>query len=235
VRILLVEDEPEIATFIERGLEQASFAVDHVDDGQQGLYQAAVNRYDLILCDYVLPNRDGISLARELRDRSVGTPLLMMTVVDDLDTKVRALDAGADDYVCKPFAIRELLARVRALLRRQPEFTSNVLQYGDVEVDAAAHRVMRGGVPVHLTRKEFMLLEYLLRNAGRAVPRTEILEHVWDSAADPLANSIEVHIRYLRRKLELAFPGRPRFIRTVHGIGYQVSTTPLPAIARVSG
>lgn len=221
MRILLVEDEPEIALFIERGLSSARYAVDHVDNGRLGLYNAAVNEYDLILCDYMLPHRDGISLARELRDRSVATPLLMMTVVDDLDTKVRALDAGADDFVCKPFAIRELLARVRALLRRQPGYTADVVRCGDVELDGQQHTVLRGGVPVPLTRKEFMLLEYLLRNVDRAVPRAELLEHVWDSAADPVTNSIEVHIRYLRKKLELPFPGRPRFIRTVHGVGYQ--------------
>ncbi|MFO0702949.1 MAG: response regulator transcription factor [Candidatus Andersenbacteria bacterium] len=223
MRILLVEDEPEIARFVQRGLAEARYAVDHVDDGRLGLYQAAVNRYDLILCDYMLPQRDGITLARELRDRSVGTPLLMMTVVDDLDTKVRALDAGADDYICKPFAIRELLARTRALLRRQPSYAREVLRLDDVMLNLTSQVVQRSGVPVRLTRKEFMLLEYLLRNVDRAIPRAEILEHVWDSAADPLTNSIEVHIRYLRRKLELAFPGRPRFIQTVHGVGYRAS------------
>ena len=222
MRILLVEDEPEIATFIEKGLNQARYAVDHVDDGQLGLYNAAINQYDLILCDYVLPHRDGISLARELRDRAVGTPFLMMTVVDDLDTKVRALDAGCDDYVCKPFAIRELLARVRALLRRQPHFVRSDLHCGDLTLDSAGHAVSRAGQVINLSRKEFALLEYLMRQAGRTVPRAEILEHVWDSAADPLTNSVEVHIRYLRRKLEKPFPGLPELIRTVHGVGYQL-------------
>lgn len=224
MRLLLIEDEPEIAVHITRGLERASYAVDTVDDGQLGLYTASVNQYDLILCDYMLPHRDGITLARELRARNIGTPMLMLTVVDDLGTKIKALDAGIDDFLCKPFSFEELLARVRAILRRGQDLQHDLMTCGDLELDVQAHTVARAGKPIKLTRKEFMLLEYLIRKKGQAVPRSELLEHVWDSAADPLTNSIEVHIRYLRRKIDEPFKKSGPLIHTVHGVGYKLTT-----------
>ncbi|MFH0830737.1 MAG: response regulator transcription factor [Parcubacteria group bacterium] len=222
MRVLIVEDEPEISRYIERNLGRFNFAVDTVEDGRLGLYQAAVNRYDVILCDYMLPHRDGISLTRELRDRSVATPLLMLTVVDDLQTKVQALDAGADDFMCKPFAFGELLARIRALVRRQSAWQGDILHVDDLTVDAKAFEVRRAGLPIKLTRKEFMLLEYLARNQGRVVPRAELLEHVWESNTDRFTNSIEVHIRYLRSKIDVPFGAYCRLIHTVHGLGYKM-------------
>ena len=222
MKILVVEDEPEISRYIERGLNRRQFAVDVVDDGRLGLYNAAVNEYDIILCDYMLPHRDGISLTRELRDRSIGTPLLMLTVVDDLQTKIRALDAGADDFLCKPFSFDELLARMRALLRRQKAWSGEILQVEDLAVDTRAHEAVRGGQIIQLTQKEFTLLEYLARNQGRVVTRSELLEHVWDSATDQFTNSIEVHIRYLRKKIDVPFGSSKKLIHTVHGIGYKM-------------
>ncbi len=226
MRILLIEDEPEIAKFIEQGLERARYVVDYVDDGRMGVYQAAVNPYDLILCDYMLPLKDGISLVAELRAKQIDTPVLMLTVVDDLDTMVRALDSGADDYLCKPFPIEELLARVRALLRREKSWQGDQLQVGDILLDSKHHKVERAGVTITLTRKEYMLLEYLMRHADEIVTRTNILEHVWDSAADPFSNSVEVHVRFLRRKIEDPFVKSGRVIHTVHGVGYRLTTLP---------
>lgn len=228
MRILLVEDEPEISKFIEDGLARQRFAVDVADDGNLGLFSAAVNQYDVILCDYMLPHRDGITLTKELRGRSIGTPLLMLTVCDDLDTKVRALNAGADDFMCKPFSFDELLARIRSLMRRGKGWSTEKLVVGDLEMDVRSHAVQRAGQALYLTRREFMLLEYLMRNADTVISRSQILEHVWDSATDPLTNSIEVHIRYLRKKIELPFGSHKRLIHTVHGMGYKISTqTPL--------
>lgn len=223
VRVLLVEDEPEISRYIEKNLGRQNYAVDIVDDGRLGLYHAAVNTYDIILCDYMLPHRDGISLTRELRDRSVSTPVLMLTVVDDLQTKISALDAGADDYMCKPFSFGELLARMRALVRRQSAWQGDIVNVDDLSIDTKGIEVRRAGVPIKLTRKEFMLLEYLARNQGRVVSRAELLEHVWESATDRFTNSIEVHIRYLRRKVDEPFARHRRLIHTVHGLGYKMS------------
>ena len=232
MRILLVEDEPEIAKFIENGLQRERFVVDTVDDGRNGLYQAAVHRYDLILCDYMLPHRNGIDLTRELRDRSVATPLLMLTVVDDLDTRVQALNAGADDFMCKPFSFDELLARMRALLRRERVVKENRLRVSDLEMDIAGHEVRRAGQPIALTRKQFVLLEYLMRNPDRVLSRGQILEHVWDSAMDPVTNSIEVHIRHLRRKIDAPFGPYRHLLHTIHGVGYKLSPHAPPKPAR---
>lgn len=222
MKVLVVEDEPEIARYIERGLHRHNFAVDSVDDGRLGLFNASVNQYDIILCDYMLPHRDGITLARELRDRSIDTPLLMLTVVDDLQTKIRALDAGADDFMCKPFAFDELMARVRALLRRKTAWQGDIVYVDDLAIDTKAYEVRRGDTPIKLTRKEFMLLEHLARNQGRVVSRSELLEHVWDSATDQFTNSIEVHVRHLRKKIDDPVGSHRRLIHTVHGIGYKM-------------
>ncbi len=228
MRILLIEDEPEIAKFIERGLERAKYAVDTVDDGKLGLFQAAVNKYDIILCDYMLPLKNGLEVTHALREKGVKTPLLMLTVVDDLDTKVKALDAGADDYICKPFAFDELLARIRALLRRESTWQGDKLVISDLSLDTKEHTVTRASKPIKLTRKEFMLLEYLLRHPESVVSRNQLLEHVWDSAADPLTNSIEVHIRYLRKKIDEPWGRNRRLIHTIHGVGYKISSDPPP-------
>jgi DNA-binding response OmpR family regulator len=223
MRILLIEDEPEVAKFIEDGLRRERFAVDTVDDGKLGLYQACVTTYDLILCDYMLPHRNGINLAQELRGRSVGTPFLMLTVVDDLDTKVRALNAGADDFLCKPFAFDELIARIRALMRREANWRSEYLSVGNLEMWVTKHLVKRAGQTINLSRKEFMLLEFLMRHADVVVSRNQILEHVWDNAVEPLTNSVEVHIRYLRKKIDEPWGRSERLIHTVHGVGYKIT------------
>ncbi len=226
MRILLIDDEPEIANFIERGLEREKYAVDTCDDGKMGLFQGTINPYDLILCDYMLPFKSGVEVIGGLREKGVKTPILMLTVVDDLENKIKALDAGADDYICKPFAFRELLARIRALLRREAAWRGDKLVLSGLVMDIKERKVTRDDKPIHLTRKEFMLLEYLLRHAESVVSRSQILEHVWDSAADPLTNSIEVHIRYLRKKIDEPF-GRHRYmIHTIHGVGYKISDNP---------
>jgi two-component system copper resistance phosphate regulon response regulator CusR len=232
MRILLVEDEPEIAKFIENGLERERFVVDTVEDGRNGLYQAAVHRYDLILCDFMLPHRNGIDLTRELRDRAIATPLLMLTVVDDLGTRVQALNAGADDFMCKPFSFEELLARMRALLRREISVRKECLRVGDLEMDVSAHEVRRNGHVIALTRKQFVLLEYLMRNPDRVLSRGQILEHVWGSGTDPVTNSIEVHVRHLRQKIDAPFSAYSHLLHTVHGVGYKLSTQAPPKVIR---
>ena len=239
MRILLIEDEPEVAKFIEDGLRRAQFAVDTVDDGRQGLYQACIATYDVILCDYMLPMQNGIDLASELRGRSVGTPFLMLTVVDDLDTKVRALNAGADDFLCKPFAFDELIARIHALMRREANWHHDHLKVGDLEMWVTERKVVRAGKQIRLSRKEFMLLEYLMRHADVVVPRNQILEHVWDATVEPLTNSVEVHIRYLRKKIDEPWGRARRLIFTIYGIGYKITAsgpeqfTPYPQLGKV--
>lgn len=222
MKVLIVDDEPEISNYICRALQRARFAVDVADDAPTGIYRAAVNDYDIILCDYMMPDKDGIAVTRELRSRENNTPILMLTVVDDLQTKVRALDAGVDDFMCKPFAFEELHARIRALVRRRPVWQDDKLSVDDLTLDAKTYQAVRNGKKIALTRKEFMLLEYMMRNIDRVVPRSQLIEHVWDSAADPLTNSLEVHVRFLRKKIDEPWGQAKRLIHTVHGIGYKM-------------
>src|SRR5215217_938965 len=202
MRILLVEDEPRMANVIARGLREQSYAVDVAQDGVAGLYQASINDYDVIILDVLLPQRDGYEVCRELRARGDSTPVLMLTARAAVDDRLTGFDAGADDYLTKPFSFRELLARLRALLRRDSQLRPDILEIEDLGVDAASHRVSRANDEVPLTAKEYALLEYLARRAGQLVSRAEIAAHVWDDSFDPFSNTIVVYINRLRKKID---------------------------------
>jgi two-component system, OmpR family, response regulator len=218
VRVLVVEDEVKMARAIRRGLEQEGYAVDTAADGTEGWFQASENPYDAIVLDVMLPGLDGFEVCRRLRAAGRWAPVLMLTARDAVPDRIDGLDAGADDYLVKPFAFGELLARLRALLRRGAGERPVVLSCGDVVLDPARHTVTRAGQPVELSAREFALLEFLMRHPGEVVSRTAILEHVWDYDYDGMSNVIDVYVGYLRRKLEQPF-GRP-LIRTVRGVGY---------------
>ena len=202
MRILLVEDDSRMANVIAKGLRENSYAVDVVHDGERGLYQSSINDYDVIVLDVLLPVRDGYEVCRELRLRGNTTPILMLTARATIDDRVTGFDAGADDYLTKPFSFRELLARVHALLRRNAHLRPDVLQIGDLTIDSISHRVSRASHEVQLTAKEYALLEYLARRAGQLVSRAEIAAHVWDDTFDPFSNTIEVYMNRLRRKID---------------------------------
>ena len=218
MRILLVEDEPRMAQVVAKGLREHAYAVDVAGDGDAALYQSAINDYDLILLDVLLPNRDGFEVCRELRARGDATPVLMLTARATVDDRIDGLDAGADDYLSKPFSFRELLARMRALLRRHPQFRPARLEIDDLVVETASHRVTRNLRQIDLTSKEYALLEYLARHAGRIVSRSEIAEHVWDGSFDPFSNTIEVYVNHLRRKIDDQHT--TKLIHTRRGEGY---------------
>jgi len=218
VRILLVEDEARVAGFIARGLREQTYAVDRAADGEEAVYLAAVNDYDLIVLDVMLPKKDGYAVCRELRAAGLRAPILMLTARDAVDDRVAGLDAGADDYLVKPFDFKELLARLRALLRRSGPPRPAVAQVADLKLDTASHAVERGGRRVSLTAKEYALLEFLVLHEGRVVGREQIAQHVWDEAFDPLSNVIDVYVKRLRAKVDAGF--RPRLIHTRRGEGY---------------
>ncbi len=218
MRILVVEDEPEIADFVVRGLREEGFAVEHAADGDDALHALGGTEWDLVVLDWWLPGRDGMEVLRQFRSSGRGTPVLFLTARDAVADRVRGLDAGADDYLCKPFAFDELLARVRALgRRRERPAASSVLEHGGIRVDLASQRVTRAGRPVELTAKEQALLVFFLRHPGEVLSRTRIYEHVWDEQYDGLSNTLEVHVMELRRKLEAH---GPRVIQTLRGRGY---------------
>lgn len=227
MRILLVEDEERVAGFIAKGLREQAYAVDIARDGEEGLYYASVNGYDLVILDVLLPRRDGRSVCRELRDSGLATPILMLTALDTVDDRVDGLDAGADDYLAKPFDFKELLARMRALLRRPAAVQPAVIRIHDLALNTASHAAARAGRSVTLTAKEYALLEYLAINEGRVVGREQIAQHVWDESFDPFSNVIDVYIKRLRAKLDTGF-GR-RLIHTRRGEGYILSAEPVPA------
>jgi heavy metal response regulator len=218
MRLLVVEDEKKVAGFIKKGLEEEGYAVDLVSDGHEGLWMALDGAYDVILLDINLPGMDGLEVLRELRKKELRTPVLLLTVRATIEDKVLGLDTGADDYLTKPFAFQELLARVRALLRRRVEAELPLLQVADLTLDPARRVVFRGQEKIDLTTKEFALLDYFMRNVGRVLTRTMIAEHVWDYDFDPMTNVIDVYVNYLRKKIDV---GRePKLIRTVRGAGY---------------
>ncbi len=221
MRILLVEDESRVAGFIARGLRENAYAVDVAADGAQALYLASVNSYDLVILDVMLPVKDGYAVCRELRAGGSQAPVLMLTARDAVEDRVAGLDAGADDYLVKPFDFAELLARMRALLRRPHTVQAEELQVGDLRVNTASHAVARAGRPVDLTAKEYALLEFLMLNRHRVVNREQIAEHVWDEAFDPFSNVIDVYVKRLRAKLDSP-PHRP-LIHTRRGEGYILS------------
>ena len=218
MRVLVVEDEMKMARAIRRGLEQEGYAVDTVPDGDEGLYQAGEHPYDAVILDVMLPGLDGFEVCRRLRATGNWAPVLMLTARDRVADRIAGLDAGADDYLVKPFAFGELVARLRALIRRGSVERPTVLTVGDLTLDPAAHRVTRCGQEVELSAREFALLEFLMRHAGEVVSRSAILDHVWDYNYDGLSNVVDVYIGYLRRKLEQPF-NQP-LIRTVRGVGY---------------
>lgn len=218
MRILLVEDEPRMANVIAKGLREQSYAVDVAQDGDAGLYQASINDYDVIVLDVLLPQRDGYEVCRELRARGNATPILMLTARAAVDDRITGFDAGADDYLTKPFSFRELLARIRALLRRDSQLRPDVLEIEDLVVDSVSHRVSRANREVQLTAKEYALLEYLARRTGQLVSRAEIATHVWDDSFDPFSNTIEVYMNRLRKKIDGEHANK--LLHTRRGEGY---------------
>jgi heavy metal response regulator len=218
MRILLIEDETKIAGFIQRGLKEQKFAVDVAHNGEEGLFLAEINPYDLILLDIMLPKVDGFSICKQLRAKRNSTPILMLTARDAVHDKISGLNAGADDYLSKPFAFGELLARVRALLRRPQEKQPSHLKFADLELDTLTHEIKRAGKPISLTSKEYTLLEYLMVHAGEIVTRTMISEHVWEENFHSLSNVIDVHIKYLRDKIDKGF--KKKLLHTIRGTGY---------------
>jgi two-component system OmpR family response regulator len=220
MRILLVEDEIKMARAIRRGLEAEGYAVDIVADGEEAVFQGTENDYDALVLDVMLPGLDGYEVCHALRTRGRWPPVLMLTARDAVEDRIRGLDVGADDYLVKPFAFGELLARLRALIRRGPRERPTVLEVDDVTLDPAGHRVTRAGQGVELSSREFALLEYLMHHPGSVLTRRQILEHVWDYNYDGLSNVVDVYVGYLRKKLERPF-GRP-LIHTIRGVGYAI-------------
>lgn len=224
MRILIVEDHRKMANFIQRGLREEKYAVDVVHDGDKALYAADVNEYDLIVLDVMLPGKDGFYVCRELRKKNIATPVLILTSRDSTEDKVSGLDSGADDYLTKPFAFEEFLARVRALLRRTQDAKTPLLKYNDLELNQITHKVRRAGQEINLSAKEYGLLEYFMLHPEQVVTRTMISEHVWNESFDSLTNVIDVYVRYLRNKMDRTFDRQ--LIHTLRGTGYMLSKIP---------
>jgi DNA-binding response OmpR family regulator len=221
MRLLLVEDDPRIARFVAKGLREQAYAVDVAGTGDEALYQAAINAYDLVVLDVMIPAPDGFAVCRELRNAGQRMPILMLTALDAVENRIEGLDRGADDYLTKPFEFRELLARLRALLRRPNSIQPARLVVGDLVIDTASQVVSRAGKSISMTAKEYALVEFLARNAGRVVGRAEIAEHVWDEEFDAFSNLIEVYVNRLRRKID-AGAAQP-LLHTRRGAGYVMS------------
>jgi DNA-binding response OmpR family regulator len=219
MKILVVEDDKKVALFIKKGLIEQSYAVDIAEDGEQGELLAGENTYDIILIDIMIPRKSGFSLCKCIRAFNPSVPILMLTALDSTEDKLRGFDAGADDYLVKPFEFQELLARIRALLRRRANQDSpTVLRIADLEMNLQTHEVKRAGTVIACTTREFALLEYLLRHRNKMVTRTEIAEHVWDTSFDTGSNVIDVYVSFLRKKIDTGFI--PKLIHTIVGIGY---------------
>ena len=218
MKILVVEDEPKTADYLRRGLTESGFVVDVARDGVDGLHLATTGSYDLVVLDVMLPTRDGWSVLRELRQGGTATPVLCLTARDSVEDRVRGLDLGADDYLVKPFAFAELLARARSVLRRGTARSPDILRVADLEIHSARHRATRHGVRLDLTPKEFLLLALLARRTGEVVTRTLIAEEVWDMSFDCDSNVVDVHVRRLRAKVDDPFP--QKLIHTMRGVGY---------------
>ena len=221
MRILLVEDEPAIASFLKRRLEEKCFVVDVETDGERGSFTARTNEYDLVLLDNLLPKKTGLGVVRDIRSRGRDVPILVLSVRGDIEAKVELLNAGADDYLAKPFSFDELLARIGALLRRPPHVAKPVLEVAGLSLNEATYEVRRDGADINLTRKEFALLRYLMRNAGVVLSRGMLLEHVWNMDTDPFSNTVEAHIASLRKKVDAPFA--KRLVHTVQGRGYRIA------------
>lgn len=224
MRILVVEDEHKIANSLKKGLEQESYAVDVVYTGTDGYDFGLSDEYDVIILDRLLPGIDGLTICQRLRSEGVHTPILMLTAKGQVDDRVEGLNAGADDYLVKPFAFSELLARVKALIRRPQKTATSILTLSDLHLNTITYEVNRGGKDIRLSSKEFSLLEYLLRHANKIITKDQIINHVWDYDASVLPNSVEVYIRHLRSKIDMPF--RQPLIHTVRGFGYKISERP---------
>jgi DNA-binding response OmpR family regulator len=220
MRIQVVEDSRRLAGIIRRGLQEDGYAVDNAYDGEEAQYMAEMTPYDLIILDIMLPKKDGVTVCRELRAKGVNTPVLMLTAKDTIEDKVTGLDSGADDYLVKPFAFSELMARVRALLRREALPKTARLQVGDLAMDVQTREVWRGPRKIELTAKEYAILEYFMRRPNVAVTRTMLGENVWDYEFDGISNIIDVYVRRIRRKIDQDGPGS--LIQTLRGTGYRL-------------
>jgi heavy metal response regulator len=220
MRILIAEDDRKVAGFLKKGLKEEQYAVDVCYDGEEALFQAQVNQYDLIILDVMLPQKNGFSICKEIRNEGNLTPILMLTARDQLEDKVKGLQEGADDYLTKPFAFEELLARIQALLRRTQDYKTKTLKVGDLELDPVSRKITREDKPITLTGKEYALLEYLMRNKGRVITQSMIIDHVWDMNYDGLSNVVNVYINHLREKIDKGFS--QKYIHTIRGVGYKV-------------
>jgi len=221
MKILVIEDEKRITSFIRKGLQYEGYTVDVAYDGVSGFAKVQEGSLDLVVLDVMLPEMDGISLCTKMREEGVSTPVIMLTAKDSVDDRVKGLDAGADDYLVKPFSFKELLARIRSLLRRGEGTKQVLLKVGDLVLDPASREVKRGERQIELSRKEYSLLEYLMRNHNQVLTRTMIAEHVWDYDFDSFTNTIDVYIRYLRKKIDEG--EEKKLIKTVRGVGYKIT------------
>lgn len=221
MQILVIEDEPKIAAVLKKGLEEDLYHVDLAYDGEEGEYKTAINEYDCIILDLMIPKIDGITLCKKIRAKNSNVPVLILTAKDDLTDKITGLDAGADDYVVKPFSVEEISARIRALLRRGNKADPVILTVADVQLDPATKKVTRGSRTITLTAREYTLLEYFMRNPNTLLSKTQILEHVWDYHYEGISNIVETYIRYLRKKLKINSQTK-ELIHTVRGLGYSM-------------
>ena len=220
MKVLVVEDEKQISNFLKKNLEAEHFIVDTAMDGENGSFMARTKNYDIILLDNVMPKKNGQQVCREIRSDGKSVPIIMVSVKSETITKVDLLNAGADDYLTKPFEFNELLARVNALLRRPEKVENEIIKIDDLVVDVAKHEAMRGEKEIVLTKKEYMLLKYMMRNVGTVLSRSMLLENVWDMSVDYFSNTIESHIRSLRKKIDIK--GKNKLIHTVFGMGYKI-------------
>ncbi len=220
MRILIVEDDKKVAAFLQKGLREEQYAVDVCRNGEDAVYEAQAPSYDVIILDIMLPGKDGFTICRELRENNVLTPILMLTAKDSLEDKVTGLSEGADDYLTKPFSFEELLARIRALLRRSQDYKTGILKVDDLELDPLRRTVQRGGTPINLSGKEYALMEYLMRNKGIILSQSKIIDHVWDRNYDGTSNLINVYINHLREKIDKN--AEVKLIKTVRGQGYKI-------------
>lgn len=219
MRLLIIEDQKKLVSYLKKGLENNSFSVDFAFDGERGLQLAMFSEYDLIILDIMLPKKDGIQICKSLREKRIDTPILMLTAKDSIDDKIKGLNIGADDYLTKPFSFDELLARIRALLRRPQKKEPEILNCQDIFIDSATHTIKKGEEKLGLTLKEYSVLEYLLRNKGQVLNREQIIDHCWDFNNDSFTNNVDVYVKRIRKKLD--DKNLEKYIQTIYGVGYK--------------